>query len=1448
MRFYILSDLHLRSEVESLKTSERIKKLCSKIRKSTKIGENILFIILGDIADKGKALSFDTARNNLSMIIKELEEYTVNFEFVPGNHDLDQESLELFNQLTLAFGSTHSYEDDSVHSAVHEGVNFIFADSTLSRNHAAAGSLDIDRINENVKPNMANIIFCHHALSHGHGSPHDTIEDSAGVIKKLNSMGISFFFHGHVHDAKITIPVKGLVEIGCGSLSGGISWLPSVFHQFLVGYIQDNKIVRIERWIDTEDGHGDFALSELYPKPKEFSDPDDIGKISYDPVEQYISRVVSLYEDSNQSSLAQLMMPEKSIPLKDALARHQMVLLLCDAGMGKSVELMNLAYEMSDRFHTYLYSLENYEGQAIEEILPEAYKALAPSRIVLLLDGYDELDNELAKKFRNKLKAYTQDSIGVNIVISSRSNFCGNEDSNKSRTFQGFYVYVLEKLSKDDIRIHLKSNGIDDIQFWNCAHARGVRNLVYTPFYLFRLSEIYAKEKDLPPKSELMDKLIAETFEVDDIKFSGDLEDRYFEMFSLLERLAIAMQLMHRQSFEDRKEYQDLFSLTDRELIKKSGLLKREGTIWKFLHNNFREYLAARYLKKIPQKCVISILYDGANIKPYWVNTLGFLTGFELDWNLNDWLIENAPSALVKFESDKLEPEIRYTVFKRIFDKYELLHLYINDELFDVVELAHFVASNEALNFLLDRISCPEHSISQYNAINILRCYPYLFGKEKQVREVLLNCCEQYPTTDKTTCRLAMVALSQLKLHTPDVIERLMKKFTGIDEDYIRLGMYEYLLGTEEYNSHVHYCLSGIRFISYRLNESENRIANESYELKNCLKHMSTVESVTAIVKWFSQKKHSYFYDAKEVIQAAIESAIDLYKSGYVEIYDTILESYLKSSNEWNTTVSNAMVKFFIDTGTQYSAATVAAAKFEERPQHMSDLVYSDLSIIEHLKNAYVNEKTISKHAFKEIVLWYVRDEDKYIEYADLIRKTDRIELPAYKRTIDYDALNTKANREYFEILFDEEKRKALTVQLIEKVGDPNLKGEELLRTGIKVESHSVLWRLQTAMYHYGADIRISEFFDQIDMDRFIIWSLSRLLSDKFTVIPTQTQKEKLMEIVESALKNDGFKDSVTYYPNGHSVDTFAEELLSVILYLDYTLEEKELLDLTELPAYIFSKNNESDKYAYLTSKCPIEKIKKRLILNLETNQVNDMVLNDHIEFFNECRDSSIAEFAYEICRNQSESYLRSSAWRYLYNTLGAEYIAEEILPIADAELLMEINGACKDISRMKLRVAMEYKYKECESIQLQAHLITFGSRIAIMDYVEKVISDKCPPEGIGTHIDGPTVAISTINDPEFLFQLECLLEVVFDPSFRDCSWRSLRNSLSRAFVNCGIREYKKTLDILVKHRPAVDVNERNYRYCNYIMEEIGHNRKTVLDAPMTLAETKKILAEAKMY
>lgn len=99
MRFYILSDLHLRAEVEAYKTSDRIKRLCSKIRQAADIGENILFIILGDIVDKGKELSFTTARDSLSLIQEELKDYAVKFEFEYYDFMSDYRSPWVFNKI-----------------------------------------------------------------------------------------------------------------------------------------------------------------------------------------------------------------------------------------------------------------------------------------------------------------------------------------------------------------------------------------------------------------------------------------------------------------------------------------------------------------------------------------------------------------------------------------------------------------------------------------------------------------------------------------------------------------------------------------------------------------------------------------------------------------------------------------------------------------------------------------------------------------------------------------------------------------------------------------------------------------------------------------------------------------------------------------------------------------------------------------------------------------------------------------------------------------------------------------------------------------------------------------------------------------------------------------------------------------------------------------------------
>ena len=41
-------------------------------------------------------------------------------------------------------------------------------------------------------------------------------------------------------------------------------------------------------------------------------------------------------------------------------------------------------------FHTFLYSLENYNGETIQDLIPEQYRKLPRQYMALLFDGYDE--------------------------------------------------------------------------------------------------------------------------------------------------------------------------------------------------------------------------------------------------------------------------------------------------------------------------------------------------------------------------------------------------------------------------------------------------------------------------------------------------------------------------------------------------------------------------------------------------------------------------------------------------------------------------------------------------------------------------------------------------------------------------------------------------------------------------------------------------------------------------------------------------------------------------------------------------------------------------------------------------------------------------------------------------------------------------------------------------
>lgn len=1446
MRFYILSDLHLGNKVAENEACTLLSKLCRDIRSTTAEGETVLFVILGDIAHRGDTLSFDIASRCLDFVCDELKDFVVKFEFVPGNHDLekDDQNLLLFDSLTKKYGSSHSFNEKTAYSRVYENVNFIFADSTLSRDHSASGQLDIAAIQTEVKKDMSNILFCHHALTQEDKSGHDTIENAEQVYEQLNLQGISFLFHGHVHYSNAIIPKEGMVEIGCGSLSDNLDWGKSLFNQFGVGYIQDGKVICFQRFINTSD-HETFASNQLYPYQASFSDPNTILKKVYSSVENYIPRKVLPYDKGTDDTIIATLLKQTRISLQEALKKHRRILLLSDAGIGKSIEIQNLAYELHDKVHTFLFPLKNYSNQDIFDLLPEQYKTLSPNRYALLFDGYDELDANSQGEFEKKLRLFNDKYVGANIVITSRTNFCRIND-NRCNKFDDFKVFALDALNGSEVATYLDSLQIDSTRFFDIAKAKKVDELIYNPFYLTRLAQVFLKKCDLPQKTKLMEELVEASFEVDDKKFSGNLEDHYRNLFSRLESVAFAMQLMQKQFFNDREEFQKILaSHEDRELTKKSGLLKREYENWTFIHNNFREYLAARYLSKCSRDQVIStISSNGKGIKPSWVNTLSYLTGFELDWDLLDWLSEVEPSAIVKFESDRVSFETRKKIFKQIFCKYEAMSLHFNDELCDETELANFAKSRDIIQFLMDRIENPRNMPSQYTAVNILRHYPSLMGLEDDVRASLIKCCEKYPQTQKSVCRLCLLAICQHKLATPELTTHLMSLFGDSQEDFIRLGMYEYLMENNQHDAHVQYFLDGVKYIEHKHDNNENRIGNESFELTHGLKIMSTVESISAVLEFFTEEKHLHFYSSDKVVLEVVNKAIDLYNSGSLELYDTVVNCYIKAAQIWNHTITNATIQFFLKTQTLKCAITYIADNFEDSSHKISDLINSDSRSIEYIKEAYLDGTLKHASVFHDVVERYVKDVTKYNEYAEIIKKQEGVELPEYRPIVDYDALRATAVQQYFDLLFDKDKREGLLLDLLTKIGDPNIVAGKLLKTEVRVDYHSALWYLQSAIYRYLAkDAKVADFFTDIDIEYFIICVFSEFLDS--TTIPTLSlqQKQFIIQIVYKQAGAGVFKNAVKYHQNGFSPKPLVPELVDVIRFLNIALDEETLLQLTELPSFLFDSQKDNVKYEFIESKLDKNKVKKRLVQNATNHSVQDMVLGDHFDYFSANNDDALISYAINICQKTPEySSLRMSAWRYIYDVMGAEFLSKEVIPTANAEFLIEIDGWCKDISRELMRIRMEEEYEKTPNIQLLAHMLTLGSEKALRIYVKHVRKHKKTPEKDGMNVDGPTAAIESISNPKFLPLLEKLLVCVLNKRFVDLNWKGLKSTLTRAFANCGRFNPDKAIKIIEKHRPKVTKDENGFRLCNYIIGEIIGNSRMATDVPKTIEQAQELL------
>jgi hypothetical protein len=289
-------------------------------------------------------------------------------------------------------------------------------------------------------------------------------------------------------------------------------------------------------------------------------------------------------------------------------------------------------------------------------------------------------------------------------------------------------------------------------------------------------------------------------------------------------------------------------------------------------------------------------------------------------------------------------------------------------------------------------------------------------------------------------------------------------------------------------------------------------------------------------------------------------------------------------------------------------------------------------------------------------------------------------------------------------------------------------------------------------------------------------------------------------------------------------------------------LPEDALADMTLLPDLCFGEAKNETKYDYIKRHLGQEKLRSKIAKDMDIPRLDSLLLQDHIEFCKREKWDIVTSYAAAICLDQnSDEWLRRTSLEYLYALYGMNFVKSRILPSVTGSFLNDIASICEDMPVDALRPKFEAEYNAKPSDGLQARLITYGSDVALRDYVNEVkknrqIGDK------DAYPSTPTQAVKAIRDPKFLTLLGELIPIVCNPKFVDDDFTGLYNSLSEALVNCGKVEYQTTIQMVENARLQLAGQERAERFCNYVIEEIKRNARRNSDQPMGLEQVKILI------
>ena len=1139
------------------------------------------------------------------------------------------------------------------------------------------------------------------------------------------------------------------------------------------------------------------------------------------------------------------------------------VVLLDTAGAGKSVELQHVAAIASlSENNTYpiLINLQLYVEQPIEDIIHETYPEVDYDQLFLIIDGYDEVLPEKSLELARSVNSFVHKHPNTKILVSSRSNFyqiCN--ENGKGSTFTDFKVYGIAPLSTEDIDVYVKSKGIQRDYFWSIINANSLDDLIMIPFYLNYICELLQGNVVISGKSQLMYQIVCSLFEHDLQKYVNtvQLDEQRESILWQLGKLAFAMQSMHQKSLSDT-DYQLLMGANPFSLIRYSGLFKKTtNKTWEFEHNNFREYLAAKYLAGLELEDIKAVIcVEDGFIKESWINVLSYLVVISDDDSILNWIVDTNPEIVISFEKDKLPQDKRTKIIIALLNTWAERNVWLSRKYGHFSKIASFGQSEELIDYLLDRISNPRHFRERANALHILLFATDKYGKEEKIRKVLFDFI-QICSGENYGRYIAIEALGELRLHTPEITDYLVSHLTKNHGDY-ELGVVKYLSKHDNPGNYL-----PVLFEQYLF---AHRKSKSGHEWNICISIENIVSSFTSLELLrdsflFFVKISSNHSSYKKVLNCLIEKMVFHYQAGIIETVDVVFSGWMIGANKSNPTIRNYCYKFFETTDSRHLLIKELAAYYRETDDvhAIFELEYcGDRECYALLGEFYHTDKNTYGSFFQDIASRLPVNHEFYESYAALLRENG-IELLPKKSFKNYEIIRKQGSQIYFDSLFSKEKYRELIFSLLEKADkldasfSDSFWDEYPFLDPANAEEHAYQ-QLTYDIKNFGdASNLVRDLPDLVtDWDEYAINEIINTLRCNKGINVTSQQRDYVKKWCESMLQRIDMKYDIKPW----SLCEMSSKLYQVIIIskmLNISYQREVFLGFISIPKTLFEETDNGDSSeifaSYITSHLSDEDIREQVQKNIDAQDLCLLSAREHLQFCQQNNFDYAVDYAREICeKGTGESDIQGAAIQYLIAVRGYDYVLDLFLDTEDEELFKCLVYATESIQNSRITEKMEEKNKKSSDRTLYlSRLIRTGSKHGLQTLCslleERMSVSQCRGEYTTETI---TRELEVIHDPSLLPELARLQAIRFKPCFQDDGFITMYESLRRAFVNVAQNNYCAVVNHLKATCAKTVFGSDEQFFCNSLLDDIRQTHTNKLDVAWSIKKIKQFFEQHK--